>query len=94
MAVFNQNGQVSGQLRASRHRWTEGRSPADGCRPNNARHHAGRPPEEDHEQHPGHASTVFEQPVRGLSRLTADKSTDLADSDTQKEKVLSLLVPI
>lgn len=92
--MFNQDGQVPGQLRTSRHRGTEGRSPADGCRPDGARHHAGRPPEEDHEQHPEHAGAVFCQPVRGFSRLTTDTSTDLADSNTKKKKVLSLLVPM
>lgn len=69
VAVLDQDGQVPGQLRTGGHREPEGGGPAYGSRPHGAGHHAGRPPEEDHEQHPGHAGAVLGQPVRGLSRL-------------------------
>lgn len=69
MAVLGQNGPIPGQLRTGRHRQPEGRGPADGRRPDGAGHHAGRPPEENYEQHTGHAGAVFGQPVRGLSGL-------------------------
>lgn len=70
MAVLDQNGPVPGQLRTGRHRGPEGRGPSHGSRPHGPGHHAGRPPKEDHEQHPSHASAVFGQPVRGLSGLS------------------------
>lgn len=77
MAVLHQDGQVLGQLRTGRHREPEGRGPTDGGRPDGAGHHAGRPSEEDHEQHTGHASAVFGQPVRGLSRLDETQNVSM-----------------
>jgi len=74
MAVLDQDGPVLGQLRTGGHRRAEGRGPIDGSRPDRAGHHAGRPPEEDHEQHPGDAGAVLGQPVRGLSRLTGARA--------------------
>lgn len=59
MAVLDQNGQVLGQLRTGRHRQPEGRGPTHRGRPHGSGHHAGRTPEEDHEQYTGHASAVF-----------------------------------
>lgn len=74
MAVLDQDGSVLGQLRTGGHREPEGGGPADGSRPDGARHHAGRPPEENHEQHPGHAGAVLGQPVRRLSRVVEQKN--------------------
>lgn len=69
MAVLDQDGQVPGQLRTGRHRGPESGGPTDGSRLDGAGHHTGRPPEENHEQHTGHASAVFGEPVRRISRL-------------------------
>jgi len=59
MAVLDKDGQVPGQLRAGGHREPESGGQTDGGRSDGAGHHAGRPPEEDHEQHPGHAGAVL-----------------------------------
>lgn len=74
VAVLDKDGQVPGQLRTGGYREPEGGSPTDCGRPDGAGHHAGRPPEEDHEQHPGHAGAVLGQPVRGLSRVIEQKT--------------------
>jgi len=80
VAVLDQDGSVLGQLRTGGHREPKGGGPADGSRPDGARHHAGRPPEEDHEQHPGHAGAVLGQPVRRLSRVVEQKTGHVSAS--------------